>query len=1021
MPFHACFTSLKNRPFLAVAMTLLPASGWANELTTAAPDWNQVRPLLEKNCYECHGGKKTKGGTDLKKLDGDPDVGKQFALWSKVKESVHLGDMPPEEHAPLAAPDKERLMKWLGHSLETAARANAGDPGIVTIRRLTNAEYDYSIRDLTGIDYNLAREFSPDGGGGEGFSNIGDVLFVSPQQLDKYLTAARKLTEQATILPGTGIVFQKQRVGLRGPDQFKAQAEQALYVWYQKMAEPFLPQTFAEMRMSDYMLACWKMKHREQTGAQSLAQLAKDGGLMLPFLENWWALLTEKDGKPFSRYLDLTRHAWRDLPAPDEAKPLEVPEEVKQRIAAIEGERRSWLGSDKNPGGGVQRRQQDSDGIQRYGFRTEVAGKPVVHLVLGDVADGNTGDWVTFDGLTLEQGKKKRAYLDWLRERLRNDQQALTQPGADAAKLQPRIAEAETILAKFGKDPRGGETKPDAFVVQAPQVIMLPLPEDATVFLAGGKLDIDGPDADQASVQWMATAGPAPDPTKVLPGVLTVWKRSTPAARKSMQEFGLMKIAFPDEHLRRLEEISRNFLRGGKTTSVYYFSDDQLTSLIPPAEKLRWEKMMGDWRLVRNKNLNAQQGKEWDEALQRHLAEFAARAWRRAPAPEETQQLAALYSAAGGRELDRESAAREVLVRVLISPNFLFKLEDASQPGEHRVTPWEFATRLSYFLWSSAPDAALSKTAADGSIFQPEVLQREVKRMLRDPRASALAEQFAGQWLDFHGFAKHSTVDQEKFPQFTPEISRDLYREADEFFTHLVREDRPIGEIISADYTFLNERLAAFYDVPGVTGGDFQKVKVAEFQRGGVLGMGAILTKTSRAHRTSPVLRGNWLLNSILGTPTPPPPPDVPELDDSASKATTLRARLEAHRADKACASCHDKIDPLGFALEAFDAIGRLRDKDDAGQPLDDSAQIKNGPQFRGIAGLRAYLATRDAEFTNLLNRKLLGFALGRAILPTDKPLLESMRTELQKNGGHFSTAILGIAQSRQFQNRRNE
>ncbi len=1020
-----CPSPRNCRPLFVAALALFPAGLWANELTTASAkagavaEWTEVRPLLEKNCYDCHGGKKTKGGTDLKKLDGDPLVGGHFELWSKVRDTVQHGEMPPEDHAPLAAADKERLTKWLGHSLEAAARANAGDPGIVTIRRLTNAEYDYTIRDLTGIDYGLGGEFSPDGGGGEGFSNIGDVLFTSPQQLDKYLTAARKLTDHATILPGAGIVFQKQRVGLRGPEQIRDQAEQALYVWYQKMSEPFLPQDFAAMRMADYMVAAWQWKHREVTGAPSLAQLAKDGGLMLPFLENWWTLLTNE--KLVSRYLDLTRVAWRDLPPPDAGQPQAVPAVVREKIAAIAAERRSWLGPDSNPGGGVQRWQQDSDGIRPYDFRTDVSGQPVVHLVLGDVADGNTGDWVTFDGFALERGKKKQAYLDWLRERLRTDQQALAQPGADSAKLQPRIAEAGMILGKFGKDPRGGEAKPDALIVQAPLVLALPLPEDATLFRARGKLDIDGPDADQASVQWTATAGTPPDPTKVLGGVLTIWKLGGPSIRKLGHEFGIMKVAFPDEHLRRLEEISRNFLRGGNAASVYYFSDAQLTSLIAPEEKERWKMMMTDWRLVRSRTPNAQPGKEWDEALQRHLGDFASRAWRRHLEKEDIDQLAAGYAAARGRDLDRESAAREVLVRVLVSPNFLFKLEDASQPGEHRLNPWEFATRLSYFLWAAPPDEALRRAAADGSIFQPDVLRQQVLRMLRDWRAIGLAEEFAGQWLEFHGFAKSANVDPKKFPEFTPELKRDLQREVVEFFTHLIREDRPVGEILTADYTFLNARLAAHYGVPDVQGDGFQKIAVAGHQRGGVLGMGAILTKTSYPHRTSPVLRGHWLLHSILGTPTPPPPPDVPQLDDSASKATTLRARLEAHRADKACASCHDKIDPLGFALEGFDAIGRLRAKDDAGQAIDDSAQIKNGPQFHGLAGLRTYLASRETEFTDLLNRKLLGYALGRAILPSDKPLLETMGAEMKKTGGHFSTAVLTIAQSRQFQNRRNE
>lgn len=996
-------------PALAVALP------WTSG---AAEPWQEVRPVLEAKCYDCHGGKKTKGGVDLKKLDGDPKIAAEFDLWTKVKESIAAGDMPPEDKTPLADGEKDKALKWLSHSLKEAVRANAGDPGNVTLRRLTNAEYDRTLRDLTGIDLKLAQDFSQDGGGGEGFSNVGDLLFVSPQQLDKYFAAARKLADHATIMPGSGIQFTPQRVGLRGPVQFKAQAEQGLYVWYQKMAAPFLPKDGEDARERDYMLACWKFKHREQTGAASLDQLAKEAKLTLPFLENWWAMLSNE--QPASRYLDLTRATWRTLPPPDAAKPKEVPAAVVEKVAKIEAAQRSWLGKGDKPGEGVQRHQQDSDGIRRYDFRAEVQGKPVVHLVLGDVADGNVGDWVTFDGLTLEQGKKKQGYLDWLRARLNADRQALAAPNADAAKLNARITEAETVLAKFGKDPRGKEAKPDALVMQAPTVIALPLPEDATRFLAGGKLDIDGPDADAASVQWMATADAPPDPHTVLPGVLTVWKVGSSATRRLGHEFGIMKKAFPDEYLRRLEEVARNYF-GGKGAGVYYLSDAQLLSLISAEEKQRWEKMMADWRLVRNKDVNAQQGKEWDEALKRHLADFATRAWRRPLTAEESKQVAALYEAARSRELDRESSGREVLVRLLVSPNFLFKLEDAVEPGERRLSAWELATRLSYFIWASTPDATLRAAAADGSLLQPEVLARETRRMLRDWRANGLAQEFAGQWLKFNGFVANANIDAKKFPEFTPELRRDMYRETFDFFTYVIREDRPVREIVGADYTFLNERLAAFYGIPEVKGEEFRKVAVSHYHRGGVLGMGTLLAKNSYPHRTSPVLRGNWLLVSVLGLPTPPPPNDVPKLDDSVSAASTLRQRLERHREDKNCAACHDRIDPLGFALEGFDPIGRARAKDEAGLDIDDSGRWKTSPEFRGIEGLRGFLAEHDAEITKNFCHKLVGYALGRSLIATDRPLIETMRAELAKSGGKISAAVLAVAQSRQFQNRRND
>lgn len=1014
--------------FFHLPLALLPffAASPLFASSPAAPSWSGVVPVLEEACMDCHDESSNKGGVNLERLLADPKLFSEFELWSKVAEVVKNGDMPPRDE--LAAADKKLIVGWLDRELDKVARANAGDPGLVTIRRLTNVEYDNTVRALTNIDLNLSADFLPDGGGGEGFSNVGDVLFVSPQQLDKYLAAARKLSEHATILPGTGITFHTQRIGLRGPEQVRDQVEQGLYIWYQKMASPFLPNDGEDLREAEYMLACWKFQHKNLTGAQSLDQLARDARLFAPFLHNWWNLLTME--KPPSRFLDLTRVPWRQLPPPDPANPQAVPGAVHQQLAAIQAQRRSWWEWDK-PGRGVQRMQQDADGLRIYGFTAEVKGDQPVHFIAGDLGDGNRGDYALITDIRIKRPKAKpEPYLDWLRRRLEQDRESLAaltqnQPPPekarfDAPTLEKRIREAETALGLFGKHPLGLPVEEDVLVLHAPVVVSLPVGEDASI-LGRGQLDLRPPDAEFATVQWTATAGPPPDPGKIIPGVLTLWKRGTPAHRETMSDFGRMKSAFPDEYNRRLEEVARNYTRGGKGSGVYYLSDDQIVQLISSTQQERFPKMLTDLRLTSSRKLKPEDEKAWDDALLAHLRHFASKTWRRPLAEAESAQLAGLYQDARSRDLDRESAAREVLVRVFIAPDFLFKLEDAAKPGEHPVSSWELATRLSYFLWSSPPDNTLRQLCADGSLLQPDILARETRRMLKDPRIASLAREFTGQWLQFSGFDKHTGIDSEKFPEFTPELRADMHRETIEFFTHLLREDRPVREILLADYTFLNERLAKHYNIPGVKGSQFQQVKVASHQRGGLLGMGSILTKTSFPQRTSPVLRGNWLLASVLGTPTPPPPADVPELDDSASKATSLRAKLEAHRASKACSSCHDKIDPLGFALEAYDPIGRFRSTDEAGLPIDTAAALKDGTPIHGMQGLRDYLATRNTEFETLLSRKLVGYALGRTIQPTDKVLIETMVAAMDKAEGRFSAAVLTLVQSRQFQNRRNE
>lgn len=1001
----------------------------AAEAKGKGPDWKSIQPALEKYCYDCHGGAKTKGDVDLKRLSADPTVAKEFDLWNRVNLAIEKGEMPPDDKPQLKSSEKKKLQQWLVASLDEAVRANAGDPGPVTLRRLTNAEYDYTIRDLTGIAYNLSKDFLPDGGGGEGFSNIGDVLFTSPQQLNKYLTAAHHLADYATILPGSGIVFRETRVGLRGPDQLRAQGEQALYVWYQKMAAPHLPKDDENLREADYMLACWKYKHRELTGATSLEQLAKENNLYPAFLENWWATLNSKE--PKSRYLDLTRLPWQQLPGPDAKHPKVVPEAVKKALAEIDDQRKAWY-DPKRSWASIQRVQQDSDGIQAWPLVAETKGSNQVHIVIGDVADGNAGDYVTITGLNIEWSRQKQKnYFAWLQERLKADREALAAIEAgkpqttntfSAEALRARIAEGEKVAGYFGKDPQGKKIEPHVLSVKAPFTMTLPFPADAVRIRGSGKLDIESPEAEAASVQWMATVGVPPIPTTVFPGVLTVWKRSTPAHHKLMGEFNQMKVVFPDIYDRRLEEVARNFHRGGKGPGVYYFSDAQLSALLPEAEKKRMRDMLEDWRFVRDKNPQPKQKAEWDAKLLAALEQFTALAWRRPLTAEDKQQIAAIYNESRKKELDQESSAREVLVRVLVSPKFLFKLEESSSPTEvHPVTPWELATRLSYFLWSSMPDDTLRAAAADGSLSKPEVLDREVKRMLKDPKAVALAREFGGQWLEFHGFEEHKAVDQAKYPEFTADIRKDMQEEAVRFFSYIVQEDRPVREILLGDYTFLNERLATYYGVPNVKGAEFQKISVSAYQRGGLLGMGSVLTKTSYPQRTSPVVRGNWLLKSVLGTPVPPPPNDVPKLDEDTSKPKSLRERLERHRADKACSSCHDKIDPLGFALQGFDAVGRRRTLDEMGIAVDASAQFKDGTKFNDFDGLKQHLAGRQAEFTALMSRKLVGFALGRTVLPTDKLLIEEMQKNLKANDDRFSAAVLTVVHSKQFQNRRED
>ena len=1012
--------ALLGRLLGVFCLCLLMMSG----VRSATPPENRVTALLRDHCGECHGGRKTKGGVDVVALLGRSDFFEDFDVWGKVLEVTRSKEMPPEEGKMLSASDREALLRWVEDGRKQAVVQNAGDPGAVTLRRLTNTEYERTVRDLTGVRFDFAGGFVPDGGGGEGFTNIGDALYLTPAQLERYISAARRIADHASILPGNGVQFSAEKVGLRGPDQWKSMVERSLYIWYQKVATPHVPKDGDDLREADYMEACWKFRHKELTGATDLGLLATEYRLNPAFLSNWWNMLQTVE--PKSRYLDLTRVAWRELPGPDSAHRGQVPALVRQRLEEIQRQRRSWFERSQGGWAGVQRMQQDSDGIRRYPVSSDIAGKDRLFLVVGDTGDGNRGDIVSFQDLELTvKGGGKVGYAEWLRKMTddaRVAMESLRAAGGDVGHAERHYNRLAKAGALFGKHPLGKEMGAGAFGLQAPVVVELPVPTDGVRLKVPGLLNLDGPEIDHATVQWTLVGENPPRPDAVIPGVLTVWKRGSTGQKAAAQEFEVMKRAFPDSFERRLEEIARNYHLRPNPLGVYYFSNAQLEPLLAEGERHWLKESLANWQFVWNTKPNQQMAEDWEKAVLGHLERFVGRALRRPLSSEDRERIRGVYRAGVAKELDRESAAREVVVETLISPEFLFRMETGGgASGVVAVSSTELASRLSYFLWSTMPDDALLKRASTGHLCELEVLREEVRRMLADHRAEAFAEEFFGQWLEFRDLEAFDKIDAKKFPAYTAELRADLKREAVLFFSDLVQQNRPAREVLSASHSFLNERLARHYGVPGVTGPDFRRVEVQTSGRGGVLGMGAMLVRTSYPQRTSPVLRGNWILHNVLGTPVPPPPANVPTLDDRGSNPASLRERLSRHRQDKACSVCHDRIDPLGFALEGFDPLGRIREVDDTGGRLDLEGETRDGHRFSGLAGLRGYLLGREDEFYRLFGRKLMGYAFGRKVVPSDEPLLEAIVSRLKGGAGTVGDAIELVVTSRQFLNRRND
>jgi len=399
------------------------------------------------------------------------------------------------------------------------------------------------------------------------------------------------------------------------------------------------------------------------------------------------------------------------------------------------------------------------------------------------------------------------------------------------------------------------------------------------------------------------------------------------------------------------------------------------------------------------------------------LSRLGRLAYRRALDASELDRLLAFYDDEK-RHSDFESGIELALRYMLSSPPFIFRLETEPAglaPGAvYALSDLDVASRLSFFLWSSIPDDALLTAAERGELRDPAGVERQVRRMLADPRAEALVENFAGQWLYLRNLTG-TRPDPPSFPDFDDNLRQSLRRETELFFTSVMQEDRSVIDLLTADYTFVNERLARHYGIPGVYGDRFRRVPVTDDRRRGLLGQGSVLTVTSYATRTSPVLRGKWVLENLLSAPPPPPPPNVPDLEDSPNtEGMAIRDRMVKHRANPACASCHARMDPYGFALENFDAIGRWRTREGDGKAIDASATLPDGTSFNGPSELRAAILRRPEEFVKTVTRKLLIYGVGRGLEPSDEPIVRRIVSQA-RDGYKFSSIVVGIATSEAF------
>ena len=887
----------------------------------APPDFDRtVQPLLERHCHSCHNAKVRKGDVDLTSLSTAAKMTSDTARLQTLLEVVSEGFMPPKDAPrPLSATDRKLVVDWMQDQLEREARSQAGDPGRVVVRRLTNAELNYTLTDLTGLTLDWTKDFPRDGSGGEGFSNTGQTLQISAGQIEKYLGLAQRLAASAVVFPASGPAFTESPAP---QSEWARLALERLDAFCSQQAVEYVDATPPEQLMS----------YAYPVGKGPKLDFTAKG------LRGYKGYSNARPGDPLQFLLTSHRLFYRNERLCPSPLTFAVPQGAIKKIRGREpttDEVRQW-----------ERLWLDLRHTTGYArpFKVSLLQR-----------------WFSFQSYSLGDNPEFEERIKQWKGKPLDLQKDLSFTVMSLAKY---IGEIRAFTPAELRDYMNIQNSRDGESTGT----MVPNHDAFDAFLQNSLSDAQ---------------------------LESLWRMACDA------ESALAK---------RLQSV-------------------------PPAA------MQDEWR-----SLDAQQ-QVWQrqvrDACRKSLCEFSARAWRRPLSDTETAGVHARFDQAIAESQTLAEAVQSSIVHLFVSPHFLYRIErgieSAPKPAANLrgLTDFELASRLSYFLWSSQPDTALLEAAAKGELSDPAKRVAQARRMLRDPRIRRLANEMFGQWLGFYRFDEFSRPDPERFAEFDADLRKAMHGEAVEFCTDLVANDRDVRSLLNADYAFLPTRkLAEHYGMTdlGETKTDpwttfkagepagvvtAPRVSLAHTPRRGLLGWGSVLTTTSHPLRTSPVLRGNWILADLLGIPTPPPPNAVPELpqDEKNSDGLTIGQLLARHRENTACSVCHVRIDPLGIALENFDPIGRFRTRDLNGTPINSSSRLVDDRPLDGIRGLIAYLNEEKQQqlFVRRLCRKLLGYSLGRSVLHGDNQLLAEMEKKLQSNDGRFSTIIEAIVSSPQF------
>jgi hypothetical protein len=988
-------TRFTIRAALAVLtlLTVMPVSNAAdapNAAALGARFQKSVLPFLKTFCLDCHGNEDPEAKLDLSGYSTAESVATAHQTWAIILERLAAKEMPPKEsdNHPTAA-QHQAVVDWIKSAREFEAARNAGDPGPVLARRLSNAEYNYSIRDLTGVDIRPTKTFPVDPANESGFDNSGESLTMSPALLKKYLDAARLVVEHLVLKPD-GLAFAPHPV-VTDTDRDKYCVKRIVQFYKRQPTD-----------LTDYFLATWQFRHRADHGRPeaSLAQMATANGVSPKYLATVWELLA--DAEAAADPTQTLREMWNGLPTG--ATERESAKSGCRTMSEFVGRVRRKL-KPQFPNLFIEGNHKGSQPFilwknRQYASHRRTLNRSALR-VQDDPADKKqpggkvasiTGPADTY--LNVPPDPKERARFEAAIELFCSvfpDAFYISERSRDYVKESQKQDGEKGRLLSAGFHSMMGYFRDDQ-------------PLYDMVLDKAGQSELDS--------LWQELDFVASAPMRQYVGFLWFERTDSRFMRDPQFDFARPedKGASSQAMIEKLAKVYLEKARGSGGTEVPIQAIEHFFKEIN--EQIRW---------VDAARVNAKPS---------HLIavlELAAKAYRRRLSIAELDGLADFYRSLRRDDgLSHEEAIQDTIVSVLMSPFFCYRVDLLSNNDQQRpLTDDELASRLSYFLWSSMPDDELLQKAEAGELHRREMLIAQTQRLLSDDRVRGLATEFAGNWLDIRRFEEHNAVDRTRFPEFTDSLRQAMFEEPVRFFVDLVQRDRSVLELLDADHTFVNAELATHYDMPDSLVNDGRWVRInsaGKYGRGGLLPMSVFLTKNAPGLRTSPVKRGYWVVRRLLGERIPPPPPNVPDLPDDEAKLgdLTLRQALARHRENASCAGCHERIDSIGLAFEGFGPVGERRDKDLGGRPVDTTATFPGGSQGTGIDDLRVYLQQhRQEEFLDNFCRKLLSFGLARSLILSDELLLRDMRVKLEADGYRFGSLIESIVTSPQFLNKR--